>query len=114
MIYVTRDRIVCGIRNDGIQQKLLVEGNLTFDRAVQLANAIERAEMNLKEMQKYIQSHNTHKVQPHFHKILNPHEVQRIINVPGAGSRITTRILVDLKMRNASNAKNGGIYQACV
>ena len=45
-----RDRIVCGIRNDGIQQKLLAEVNLTFDRAVQLATAIERAEMNLKEI----------------------------------------------------------------
>ena len=45
-----RDRLVCGIRNDRIQQKLLAESDLTFDSAVKLASAIERAEQNLKDL----------------------------------------------------------------
>lgn len=38
-----RDRIVCGLHNESIQKRLLVEANLTFDKAVKLAVAMETA-----------------------------------------------------------------------
>jgi hypothetical protein len=41
-----RDRIVCGIRDKNVQHlhRLLVETDLTFDKAMQLAQAAETAE----------------------------------------------------------------------
>ena len=38
-----RDRIVCGLRKEAIQKRLLVETNLTFDKAGKLAVAMETA-----------------------------------------------------------------------
>lgn len=45
-----RDRLVCGVRNNKIQQKLLSEATLTFAQAVSLSSATERAEQNLKDL----------------------------------------------------------------
>ena len=45
-----RDRLVCGVRNDKIQQRLLSEATLTFDDAVKLATAVERAQHDLKDL----------------------------------------------------------------
>lgn len=40
-----RDRLVCGMRRENIINKLLTEGDdLTFEKAIQLATAYERAE----------------------------------------------------------------------
>ncbi len=38
-----RDRLVCGIEADGIQRRLLAEAELTFEKALKLAQAIETA-----------------------------------------------------------------------
>ena len=43
-----RDRLVCGVNHDGIQQRLLSEKNLSFKNAFDLAQAIEAAEKNNK------------------------------------------------------------------
>lgn len=45
-----RDRLVCGVRSEGIKRKLLTEENLSFDRAVQLATSMEIAEGQIKIM----------------------------------------------------------------
>ena len=45
-----RDRLVCGIRNDKIQQRLLSQTTLSFAQAVSLSTAMERAEGNLKDL----------------------------------------------------------------
>lgn len=50
-----RDRLVCGVQHEGIQRKLLSEKDLTYDKAYTLAQAIEAAERdskNLKTMDK--------------------------------------------------------------
>ena len=39
-----RDRLVCGVNNEKIQQRLLAEKDLTFAKAMELASAIESAE----------------------------------------------------------------------
>ena len=39
-----RDRLVCGLRNETQQKRLLAEHNLTFDRALAIAHSMEAAE----------------------------------------------------------------------
>ena len=47
-----RDRLVCGVRYDRIQQRLLSESTLTLDIAVKTSTAMERASKNLVDIQK--------------------------------------------------------------
>ena len=43
-----RDRLVCGINDDNMQRCLLAEANLTYKKAVELAQRLEMAVMNVK------------------------------------------------------------------
>ena len=45
-----RDRIVCGVNCEGIQRKLLAERELTYERALAIAQGSEEAYRNLREM----------------------------------------------------------------
>ena len=45
-----RDRLVCGLRNEGIQRRLLAEADLTLKRALDLALGMEAAETNAKSL----------------------------------------------------------------
>ena len=47
-----RDRLVRGIENSHIQQRLLSEPNLTLDKAVEISLAMESADRNAKDLQK--------------------------------------------------------------
>ncbi|TWW76465.1 Retrovirus-related Pol polyprotein from transposon 412 [Takifugu flavidus] len=47
---IIRDRLVCGIVDDRIQRRLLSEPDLTFDKALKLAQAIETACKDVKEL----------------------------------------------------------------
>ena len=47
-----RDRLVCGIKDDAIQKRLLAESELRFAKAVQLAQSMETAARNVQELQK--------------------------------------------------------------
>ena len=38
------DQLVCGVNHDGIQQKLLAEKNLTYDKALEIPLTMEIAE----------------------------------------------------------------------
>ena len=44
---VIRDRLVCGVNNESIQKKLLGEHNLTYERALAIAQSSEEADRNL-------------------------------------------------------------------
>ena len=44
------DRLVCGLRNETIQKKLITEFDLTLARAVQLSVGMEAAEKNAKAL----------------------------------------------------------------
>ncbi|XP_039887198.1 uncharacterized protein K02A2.6-like [Simochromis diagramma] len=46
-----RDRIVCGIKDDRIQRRLLSEIDLTFDKALSIAVAMETANKNAQDLQ---------------------------------------------------------------
>ena len=45
-----RDRLVCGIRDDAIQRRLLAESDLKFAKAFELAQSMEAAAKNAKEL----------------------------------------------------------------
>ena len=47
-----RDRIVCGINNSRIQSRLLQERNLTYQNALDTAQAMELAAKDIADMQK--------------------------------------------------------------
>ena len=42
-----RDRLLCGVRSPKIQQRLLAETELSFDRALKIASTMVRAEKNV-------------------------------------------------------------------
>ena len=46
-----RDRLVCGVSDQTVQRRLLAEANLTFQKAYDIALAMEAAERNAKELQ---------------------------------------------------------------
>ena len=46
-----RDRLVCGCSDHTLQYKLLAEENLTFDKALKIAKAVETAERDSRGMQ---------------------------------------------------------------
>ena len=45
-----RDRLVCGIRDDAIQKRLLAEHDLNFAKAIELAQSMETAAKKSKEV----------------------------------------------------------------
>ena len=45
-----RDRLVCGVKHEGIQRKLLAEGDISYTEALALAQSIEAAESDAKEL----------------------------------------------------------------
>ena len=47
-----RDRLVCGLRNESAQKRLLSEKELTFKKAKELAQSMEAAESNTRALQR--------------------------------------------------------------
>ena len=45
-----RDRLVCGVQQDSIQQRLLAEKDLTYQKALELATAMEAAAQGSQDM----------------------------------------------------------------
>ena len=45
-----RDQLVCGINNEGIQNKLLAEADLTYGKALDIARSLEVAAQNLQDL----------------------------------------------------------------
>ena len=49
-----RDRLVCGINNRRIQQRLLTERSLTFAKALEIAQAMEAAAEGIEDLSGHI------------------------------------------------------------
>jgi hypothetical protein len=45
-----RDRLVCGLKSEHAQKRLLSEENLTLTKALQIAQSMEAAEANVKQI----------------------------------------------------------------
>ncbi len=48
-----RDRFVCGLRSEAMQKKLLIETELTFKRAIEIAQSMQSAATKAKELQSH-------------------------------------------------------------
>ena len=55
-----RDRLVCGTRSSSVQKRLLSEADLTFKRALEIAQAMEAAESNVKSGYRGINKETLH------------------------------------------------------
>ena len=62
-----RDRLVCGINDQRLQRRLLSEPELTFAKALELAQAAEAAERNAKELERATPSTGVHAVSSREH-----------------------------------------------
>ena len=51
-----RDRLVCGIKDEHMQRRLLAEPNLTFKKAQDIAQALESADRNTADLQQQVQA----------------------------------------------------------
>ena len=49
--YMIRDRLVCGVRDDNIQRRLLAEKELTLAKAMDIATSFEMAAKNVRDLQ---------------------------------------------------------------
>ena len=47
-----RDRLVCGVNHQTIQKRFLAEKNQTFEKALEVALAVEAADHDVKQLQK--------------------------------------------------------------
>ena len=62
-----RDNLVCGIQDDATQRRLLAEPDLTFAKALQIAQVMEAASKDVKELRfesRHQPSIDVHKVLP--------------------------------------------------
>ena len=64
-----RDRLVCGIGDDRIQRRLLSEPDLTFEKALKLAQAIETASKDVKDLQSLESTHSHMRAPQAVHKM---------------------------------------------
>ena len=65
---MTHDRIVCGIMNSKIQQKLMPEKPATLKRAVEIAQGMEMTSKNAKELtQQEAVTETVHQAKPSYH-----------------------------------------------
>ena len=48
-----QDRFVCGVTNDHIQRRLLMETTLDFDKALNMASSMELAEKNALDLREH-------------------------------------------------------------
>lgn len=57
-----RDRLVCGIRHEGIQKRLLTEVDLTFKRALEISVSMETAAKDALELQVSVKTENVNQL----------------------------------------------------
>ena len=59
-----RDRLVCGVLHEGTQKRLLYEKDLTYQKAVELAQSIELAEKDMKDIKHSTSTTRTDRYSP--------------------------------------------------
>ena len=74
-----RDRLVCGICDNAIQKRLLAEHDLNFAKAVQLAQSMEMAAENVKELQQPSGTPNTSTGAQEVLKVTQPRQGEKVL-----------------------------------
>ena len=70
---------MCGIRDDAIQKRLLSEHDLNFAKAVQLAQSMETAAKNVKELQQPSGTPNTSTGAQEVLKVTQPRQGKKVL-----------------------------------
>ena len=64
-----RDRLVCGVNDRRIQRSLLAEPDLTFKKAMEIAQAMEAADKNVQQIQQSaVQDQQVHALRKRYDK----------------------------------------------
>ena len=73
-----RERLVCGVRNEQIQKRLLAEKDLTFAKAKELAESMEAAAIGSKQIQEKSETpvQGVHYASPAATDVYQPHPFQ--------------------------------------
>ena len=80
-----RDRLVCGINEERWQKRLLAEPNLTYKKAIDIAQALETAEKNVKDI-----SNGKDMPPPRIHHVGYKERERSQIHKPGVGGKEVT------------------------
>ena len=95
-----RDRLVCGVNHKGITNRLLAEKDLTFDKALELAQAMESAERDTQHLQ------STQQQPQDVHHSAVPQKPPRISQLPEASRRCrVTGVEETTHLRDANSKK---------
>ena len=70
---------MCGIRDDAIQKRLLAEHDLNFAKAVQLAQSMETAANNVKELQQSSGTPNMSTGAQEVLKVTQPRQGKKVL-----------------------------------
>ena len=105
-----RDRLVCGINDKRVQRRLLAEPGLTFAKALELAQAVETAESNAKQLEQVTQSTIVHALSSEkkgvdlFDRLQRPEKLSDVIDVGGStirtGAILRTATAISVEKRD--------------
>ena len=107
-----RYRIVCGINDDAMQKRLLAESTLTYSRAVELAQSLERADKNVKELKfktRGGESSSAPEPSQEVHRVVE----QRTCFRCGKAGHLASRYRVDRDVVCHKCKKQGHLSKAC-
>ena len=108
------DRLVCGLAERRVQQRFLAEGDLTFDKAMKIAQAMELAERDARDLQ-HAGAHSNVPV----HKLAQPQGAskqdkgkKRATNVEGVMTPLSAASVMQSAMHAGRRATSRGHAEA--
>ena len=102
---VLRDRLVCGLAKEATQKKLLMEAELMFKKACEIARAMEMADKNASELKSEETKPGINVLTSHPRKVRET-QIEDTRQVKEIATTVEDHILqlvVDLRLKNSEN-----------